>query len=218
MSDSGGSTASGGSGNSGSSGDYLGSLIAGAFAVKGQKRANKFARREAQKNREWQQRMSDTSYQRGMKDMREAGLNPMLAFSQGGASSPIGSVAPVRNIYGSLPSDIAAGITSGAKKAEATIKAAKLKSELANMDSATAANHANAGKAIQDMNTSAATQARTIEETKILESTGPYRADKAFGDIPWSGKAKMGWNKMKDWAIESSRRSHSEWEGRRRAR
>lgn len=31
--------------------------------------------------------MSDTAYRRGMLDMKKAGLNPILAFSQGGASS-----------------------------------------------------------------------------------------------------------------------------------
>lgn len=32
--------------------------------------------------------LSDTSYQRGMSDMRKAGLNPILAYKQGGASTP----------------------------------------------------------------------------------------------------------------------------------
>ena len=56
------------------------------------KSARKFAKREAHKSRVWQEKMSNTAIQRRTKDLRKAGINPILAAGQS-ASQPSGATA-----------------------------------------------------------------------------------------------------------------------------
>lgn len=50
---------------------------------------------EAEKNRDWQEYMSNTSYQRMVSDMKKAGINPIMAFGIGGADIGQSSTASV---------------------------------------------------------------------------------------------------------------------------
>jgi hypothetical protein len=67
---------------------------------------------QAWKNRRFQKRMSDTSYRRAMTDMRKSGLNPVLAYKLGGASSPGGSTASavMPQIYDSVTPAVNTGL------------------------------------------------------------------------------------------------------------
>lgn len=63
--------------------------IGDALGVGAQRRQQEFNAAQAYTQRSWEEYMSNTAYQRAVVDMQKAGLNPALAYGQGGASTPV---------------------------------------------------------------------------------------------------------------------------------
>lgn len=78
----------------------LGDLFGANSARAGQREANRTNMQIAREQMGFQERMSNTSYQRATEDMKKAGINPMLAFMKGGASTPGGASAHVESETG----------------------------------------------------------------------------------------------------------------------
>lgn len=87
-----------------------GAIIGAGASLIGGMMANKDKQGSADSANEFSERMSSTSYQRGMEDMRLAGLNPMLAYKQGGASSPTGAMAQPQDVVSPAVATAQAGL------------------------------------------------------------------------------------------------------------
>lgn len=110
---------------------------------------------DAAQQRAWQEQMSNTAHQREVKDLREAGLNPILSAT-GGAGAPVGG-----------------GATADAPKADsnsAAILSSAIEAKLAESQDKLLGKQSEQAEASARLSTA---QARKVdEETKILKPRG----------------------------------------------
>lgn len=96
---------------------YMGAQATNASNQKIAEANNAFSASQAANQMDYQTYMSNTSYQRAVKDLDLAGLNPMLAYMNGGASTPSGAMAVPTSIPNQNP--MSAGVQSFSSASQA---------------------------------------------------------------------------------------------------
>ena len=134
--------------NSGSLTKTIGSFIPGIGDASAAADANQINIDQAEINRRFQAEMSNTAYQRGMADMKKAGLNPILAYMQGPASQPTGATASVSPESRTRLADMALSAYTGVKGAATAKQTAD--QQATQIDSSVQLNSANAAKMLQE--------------------------------------------------------------------
>lgn len=143
----------------------LGNLAGGLLGRSGQnaanaanaaqvERMNQFNANQAQLNRDFQSQQRSTQYQTAVEDMRAAGLNPALAYHQGGAGTPGGTSASGGAArYENPNTQLGAGVGAAANSASNVLNLSQQKAQIDNIEQDTRAKTISANQSLNEWET-----------------------------------------------------------------
>lgn len=160
----GGGGISGGSGSGSMGGiEIIGDIFGGVMGYIGDRETNATNEKIAADNRRWQEMMSGSAYARAMADMRASGLNPMLAYSQGGASTPAGSTYNYKSPM--------SGLGEGVKRlASSALERAKLHQDVRQVESNIGLTEISKMKAAADTQQALSTAKQAEAQTQKIQT------------------------------------------------
>lgn len=172
------------------------SLVNGAFNYYGQQQQNTWNAAQAQRQMDFQNEQTSTSWQRGVADMQAAGLNPSMAYGQGGAGSGSGAMATMGNALGAGANSALSslqtiagitGVMSGAENQTAQADYTRSNTALQvlrgdEIQSAVQRNMATAGQAKALTQSALAKLKGDLAESDVAEGTVGSRIARAKGE------------------------------------
>ncbi|AJK28257.1 putative minor capsid protein [Eel River basin pequenovirus] len=148
---------------------FAGSALGAAASGLGSFFQNREAARSVDKQIAFQRESRQNAYQWAMADMRKAGLNPILAYKQGGAAPAAGASYQPSNVLGEA-------VNSARANAQAAAQLKQLRASADNLQQDTA-------KKLEETHKTAVEGANALKRGRILDAAATSAKAQAQADI-----------------------------------